>query len=82
VTEPRTLEEFRAFVRTHHPDVGGDPDVFSAGVAAWRAYSTPVPDPSIVFYRKRTLLAQLIVVLRQRLPAPRRPPRTHDRRVR
>lgn len=82
MTQPRTVEEFRAFVRTHHPDVGGDPAVFSAGVAAWRAHSAPVPPPSVVFYRKRTLLAQLVVALCQRLPAPRRPPRTHDRRVR
>lgn len=29
-------EEFRAFVRTHHPDVGGDPAVFRAGLAAFR----------------------------------------------
>lgn len=82
MTEPRTVEEFRAFVRTHHPDVGGDPDVFRAGVDAWRAHSAPAAAPTIVFYRKRTFLAQLIVVLRQRLPAARRSPRTHDRRVR
>ncbi|MDN5859523.1 MAG: hypothetical protein L0H84_12950 [Pseudonocardia sp.] len=25
--------EFRAFVRTHHPDRGGDPGVFVAGMA-------------------------------------------------
>lgn len=27
----------RAFVRAHHPDVGGDPEVFRAGLAAHRA---------------------------------------------
>ncbi len=27
----------RAFVRTHHPDVGGDPEVFAAGLAELRA---------------------------------------------
>ncbi|MDR7303195.1 hypothetical protein [Haloactinomyces albus] len=27
----------RAFVRRHHPDVGGDPDVFAAGLAELRA---------------------------------------------
>lgn len=26
----------RAFVRTHHPDVGGDPEVFAAGLAELR----------------------------------------------
>jgi len=29
--------EFRAFVRNHHPDVGGDPDVFITGVAHYRS---------------------------------------------
>lgn len=28
---------FRAFVRAHHPDVGGDPEVFAAGLAEFRA---------------------------------------------
>jgi hypothetical protein len=28
--------EFRRFVRTHHPDRGGDPAVFVAGLAAFR----------------------------------------------
>ncbi|GAB3280570.1 hypothetical protein [Parasphingorhabdus pacifica] len=28
---------FRAFVRANHPDVGGDPEVFAAGVAEFRA---------------------------------------------
>ena len=79
---PRTTEEFRAFVRRHHPDAGGDPEVFSAGVAAWRARSAPATAPSVVFYRKRRLLAQLLIALRTRLPAPRRKPRPHDRRVR
>jgi hypothetical protein len=27
---------FRAFVRAHHPDVGGDPDEFIAGVEQFR----------------------------------------------
>jgi hypothetical protein len=28
---------FRAFVRAHHPDVGGDPAEFAAGLARFRA---------------------------------------------
>lgn len=39
--------EFRAFVRTHHPDVGGDPDVFRAGLATFAAHAPgggPAPD--------------------------------------
>jgi hypothetical protein len=28
--------EFRAWVRAHHPDRGGDAESFVAGLAAWR----------------------------------------------
>lgn len=31
---------FRAFVRAHHPDVGGDPAEFAAGLARFRAAET------------------------------------------
>ena len=82
MTAPRTPQEFRAFVRRHHPDVGGDPEVFAAGLAAWRSRSAPGPAPGVVFYRKRSLLAQLLQALRPRRPVRRRSPRTHDRRVR
>ncbi|MFC6886631.1 MULTISPECIES: hypothetical protein [Actinomadura] len=36
---PRTAEEraaFRAWVRAHHPDVGGDPEEFAAGLRSFR----------------------------------------------
>ena len=82
MSDPRTAQEFRDFARRHHPDVGGDPDVFAAGVAAYRARASPPPAPDVVFYRKRTLLAQLVDALRMRLPVPSRFPRTHDRRAR
>jgi hypothetical protein len=36
---------YRAFVREHHPDRGGDPEVFVAGLARFReAGYTPAPD--------------------------------------
>jgi hypothetical protein len=41
----RTPEEraaYRAFVREHHPDRGGDPDAFIAGLARFR--EDPHPD--------------------------------------
>lgn len=31
----------RAFARRHHPDVGGDPEVFAAGLAELRARRQP-----------------------------------------
>lgn len=36
---------FRAFVRTHHPDVGGDPDEFMAGLAEFSRAGVPEADP-------------------------------------
>lgn len=76
---PRTPSEFRAFVRRHHPDVGGDPEVFAAGVAAWRAGSAPTAAPTLVFYSKQTLLAQLLQTLLAHLPVRRRSRTTHRR---
>ncbi|GAA4545604.1 hypothetical protein [Pseudonocardia xishanensis] len=39
---PEERAEFRAFVREHHPDRGGDPEVFARGLARLRA-SSPTP---------------------------------------
>ena len=37
---------YRAFVREHHPDRGGDPDVFAAGLARFReSQRDPADDP-------------------------------------
>jgi hypothetical protein len=33
--------DFRAWVRAHHPDRGGDPESFVAGLAAWRQRRSP-----------------------------------------
>ncbi|GLZ54668.1 hypothetical protein [Actinomycetospora sp. NBRC 106378] len=38
---PTPAGEFRAFVRRHHPDVGGDPEIFRRGLAAFRAGRSP-----------------------------------------
>jgi hypothetical protein len=32
---PEQRAAFRAFVRAHHPDIGGDPETFRAGLAAF-----------------------------------------------
>jgi curved DNA-binding protein CbpA len=34
--------EWREFVREHHPDRGGDPEVFAAGVRAYREGRRPM----------------------------------------
>lgn len=57
---PRTVQEFRRFAAQHHPDRGGDPEVFAAGVAAWRARQA---GPPVVFYRRTTRRARLLALL-------------------
>lgn len=39
--EPSPAAGFRAFVRRHHPDVGGDPETFRRGLEAFRAGRSP-----------------------------------------
>jgi hypothetical protein len=36
---------YRAFVRDNHPDRGGDPEVFAAGLARFRDAEHPADDP-------------------------------------
>jgi hypothetical protein len=38
--------DFRAWVRAHHPDAGGDPDSFMAGLEAWRKRHAPAVRPA------------------------------------
>lgn len=42
---------FRAFVRENHPDRGGDPEVFAAGLARFGRGATPLPDDDPRFDR-------------------------------
>jgi hypothetical protein len=37
---------FRAFVREHHPDRGGDPEAFVAGLARFDTAAPVDPDPT------------------------------------
>ncbi|MBW3639694.1 MAG: hypothetical protein KY451_07595 [Actinobacteria bacterium] len=78
---PRNREEFRRFVFVHHPDRGGDPETFAAGVAAFRQHCSRPASP-VVFYRKRTVLAQLLEQLRTLLRKPGAGDRTSEKRAR
>lgn len=42
---PEQRAAYRAFVRDHHPDRGGDPEQFVAGLARLRAGRPAVPPP-------------------------------------
>ncbi|WP_103350521.1 hypothetical protein [Amycolatopsis sp. CA-128772] len=44
---------FRAFVRTHHPDAGGDPAVFAAGLARFREPASRYDAPVTFVARRR-----------------------------
>ena len=81
VPEPAgTRRAFRAFVRAQHPDRGGDPAVFAAGVAAYRRYQQPAgrAGPAVghvVFFRRRRGLAVLAGYWLDLRAGRRRPPR-------
>jgi hypothetical protein len=45
--DPQERSAFRAFVREHHPDRGGDPEVFVAGLARFaEGAQPPAPEPA------------------------------------
>ncbi|KAA9155395.1 hypothetical protein FPZ12_029860 [Amycolatopsis acidicola] len=66
--------EYRRFVRAHHPDVGGDPEVFAEGIRRFQA-ARDRPAAPIVFVRRRRGLPGLIDSLRARHRRRHRPPR-------
>ncbi len=71
--DARSIEERRrrrAFVLAHHPDRGGDPDTFIAGLLALRRGVGPMPGGSDapVLYRRRRGLVGWLGVGRPRPP--------------
>jgi hypothetical protein len=68
---------FRAFVRAHHPDVGGDPAEFAAGLARFRAESAASArvsevdsryDAPVSFVAHRRGIAAVVARFRRRRP--------------
>jgi hypothetical protein len=59
-TRPQVTDAFRRFALRHHPDRGGDPTRFQAGVDAYRQLVGTRPSPSppaapqadVVFHRR------------------------------
>ncbi|MDS1272418.1 hypothetical protein RIF23_19190 [Lipingzhangella sp. LS1_29] len=54
---------YRQWVRRNHPDLGGDPTVFAAGMASWRRGrdpDAPGTGPVHVFRAPRTPLGVLL----------------------
>lgn len=69
----------RDFIRAHHPDRGGDPDMFVAGL---RSFGTEherggQPRPRVVVVRRRAWLTRMVIAAARRLCPGRRLPRVH-----
>ena len=69
--DPTGKRAFRAWVRAHHPDLGGDPEAFAEGLQQRRARITglpSVPGPPVVVtgYRRRRGIAGWVAHWRRR----------------
>ena len=77
--EQRRRRARREFIRAHHPDNGGDPAAFAAGLAALDQAPDQAPDPApparVVVVADTTWAARLLMALMHRIGLRRRPPR-------
>ena len=62
----------REFVRRHHPDRGGDPDVFQAGLTA---FANPGPGAGVTAVRRQGPLREVVLGLVRRWRRRHAPPR-------
>jgi len=70
----------REFIYAHHPDRGGDPDVFMAGLRRFEAEFEQLrvePLPRVVVVAHRGWLKRLITALAKRAHAGEKVPRVH-----
>jgi hypothetical protein len=67
----------RTFIREHHPDRGGDPDAFIAGLRALNAEREQGSEtlPEIIVVRRRPWLVHQAAAAMRRLRYGPRPPR-------
>ncbi|QGK69526.1 hypothetical protein GIY23_08315 [Allosaccharopolyspora coralli] len=79
---PTERAAFRAYVRAHHPDVGGDPQAFATGLARWREGANPARwstvdryDGPVVFVDRPSGVRGLVHDVRERLARRKQPPR-------
>jgi hypothetical protein len=68
----------REFIRTHHPDRGGDPESFIAGLAEFddRPFALNAP-PRVFVVPKRRLPTVVVDWVTRPLRKRRQPPRVH-----
>jgi hypothetical protein len=66
----------RQFVREHHPDLGGDPEMFIAGMRAFEAEQAPwTPAATVVVIKREKWPARLVNVARRPRHRGRKSPR-------
>jgi len=65
----------REFIRTHHPDRGGDPDAFAAGLAAHDRRLPRAPAARVVVVADTPILVSLLTAVLRRMGWRRPPPR-------
>lgn len=68
----------REFIRVHHPDRGGDPEVFMAGLRSFAAEPEPAglePLPRVVVVAHRAWFTRLMTALARRVHPAERAPR-------
>ena len=65
----------REFIRVHHPDRGGDADLFVEGLQALGEPPGPGPLPPVILVRRRRWLTRLGLAAARRLHRGSRPPR-------
>ena len=65
----------REFIRTHHPDRGGDPAAFAAGLAAYDRRPDGEPAPRVVIVPDTPWLVSLLRPILRRIVRRRPPPR-------
>lgn len=74
--DPATRAEIRAFIRANHPDVGGDPEAFAAGLARLRGRAAdPRFDAPIVVETRPSGVRGLLHRVRCRWRRRHAPPR-------
>ncbi|SFQ60268.1 hypothetical protein SAMN05421810_110153 [Amycolatopsis arida] len=78
---PEERAAFREFVRRHHPDVGGDPEEFVAGLTRFRRDSAAPQsdvdryDAPVSFVQRAGGVAGMVEVVRRWRRRRREPPR-------
>lgn len=82
IEEALTRQAFREFLRTHHPDLGGDPIAFQAGLelfgrGARRASRPPNARLVVTVHHRRRGLGVFLDWFELRRERRRRPSRVH-----